>query len=264
MLPLLKTLLEADFPGIEVLPIDAFPAGQRADRHGGDGGARQGERRRRRHHRQRGLRGLRHSMRPCSRQDRSAGDSHRHADAGGFRRGHEERRRPASGSRPTRRWSPSRSRCSCPAATSRRSRRASSEFYDGLTRWTLGLCRRRRGRAADAAAWRARAYEDALRAGQSPDARQPLGRRPAAVARRRGSASTGSCAAPRCRATHVARQVSAARRRHHGRDAARSRSRWRAGGPSTCRCWSRRSRRSSIPSRAASSCRPLRAARFRW
>ena len=27
MLPLLKTLLEADFPGIEVLPIDAFPQG---------------------------------------------------------------------------------------------------------------------------------------------------------------------------------------------------------------------------------------------
>ena len=27
MLPLLKTLLERDFPGIEVLPIDAFPQG---------------------------------------------------------------------------------------------------------------------------------------------------------------------------------------------------------------------------------------------
>jgi hypothetical protein len=27
MLPLLKGLLEADFPGIEVLPIDAFPQG---------------------------------------------------------------------------------------------------------------------------------------------------------------------------------------------------------------------------------------------
>jgi hypothetical protein len=27
MLPLLKTMLEADFPGIEVLPIDAFPQG---------------------------------------------------------------------------------------------------------------------------------------------------------------------------------------------------------------------------------------------
>ena len=27
MLPLLKQLLEADFPGIEVLPIDAFPQG---------------------------------------------------------------------------------------------------------------------------------------------------------------------------------------------------------------------------------------------
>jgi hypothetical protein len=27
MLPLLKSLLEADFPGIEVLPIDAFPQG---------------------------------------------------------------------------------------------------------------------------------------------------------------------------------------------------------------------------------------------
>ena len=27
MLPRLKTLLEADFPGIEVLPIDAFPQG---------------------------------------------------------------------------------------------------------------------------------------------------------------------------------------------------------------------------------------------
>jgi len=26
-LPLLKTMLEADFPGIEVLPIDAFPQG---------------------------------------------------------------------------------------------------------------------------------------------------------------------------------------------------------------------------------------------
>ncbi len=27
MLPLLKKLLEADFPGVEVLPIDAFPQG---------------------------------------------------------------------------------------------------------------------------------------------------------------------------------------------------------------------------------------------
>jgi hypothetical protein len=27
MLPRLKTLLEADFPGIEVLPVDAFPQG---------------------------------------------------------------------------------------------------------------------------------------------------------------------------------------------------------------------------------------------
>ena len=27
MLPLLKGLLEADFPGVEVLPIDAFPQG---------------------------------------------------------------------------------------------------------------------------------------------------------------------------------------------------------------------------------------------
>ena len=27
MLPLLKKLLEADFPGIEVLPIDAYPQG---------------------------------------------------------------------------------------------------------------------------------------------------------------------------------------------------------------------------------------------
>jgi hypothetical protein len=27
MLPMLKALLEADFPGIEVLPIDAFPQG---------------------------------------------------------------------------------------------------------------------------------------------------------------------------------------------------------------------------------------------
>ena len=27
MLPMLKKLLEADFPGIEVLPIDAFPQG---------------------------------------------------------------------------------------------------------------------------------------------------------------------------------------------------------------------------------------------
>ncbi|HUP37206.1 MAG TPA: hypothetical protein VNC82_17370 [Candidatus Limnocylindria bacterium] len=27
MLPLLKALLETDFPGIEVLPIDAFPQG---------------------------------------------------------------------------------------------------------------------------------------------------------------------------------------------------------------------------------------------
>ncbi len=27
MLPLLKTMLEQDFPGIEVLPIDAFPQG---------------------------------------------------------------------------------------------------------------------------------------------------------------------------------------------------------------------------------------------
>jgi hypothetical protein len=27
MLPLLKTMLEEDFPGIEVLPLDAFPQG---------------------------------------------------------------------------------------------------------------------------------------------------------------------------------------------------------------------------------------------
>lgn len=27
MLPLLKEMLEADFPGIEVLPVDAFPQG---------------------------------------------------------------------------------------------------------------------------------------------------------------------------------------------------------------------------------------------
>lgn len=27
MLPMLKSMLEADFPGIEVLPIDAFPQG---------------------------------------------------------------------------------------------------------------------------------------------------------------------------------------------------------------------------------------------
>lgn len=27
MLPLLKDMLEADFPGIEVLPVDAFPQG---------------------------------------------------------------------------------------------------------------------------------------------------------------------------------------------------------------------------------------------
>ena len=27
MLPLLKSLLEADFPGVEVLPLDAFPQG---------------------------------------------------------------------------------------------------------------------------------------------------------------------------------------------------------------------------------------------
>jgi hypothetical protein len=64
MLPLLKTLLEADHPGIEVLPID-----------GGDGGARQGERGRRRHHRQRGLRDLRDRVRPVGRQARSPGDS---------------------------------------------------------------------------------------------------------------------------------------------------------------------------------------------
>jgi hypothetical protein len=27
MLPLLKDMLEADFPGVEVLPVDAFPQG---------------------------------------------------------------------------------------------------------------------------------------------------------------------------------------------------------------------------------------------
>ena len=27
MLPMIKTMLEADFPGIEMLPIDAFPQG---------------------------------------------------------------------------------------------------------------------------------------------------------------------------------------------------------------------------------------------
>jgi hypothetical protein len=27
MLPMLKEMLEADFPGVEVLPIDAFPQG---------------------------------------------------------------------------------------------------------------------------------------------------------------------------------------------------------------------------------------------
>ena len=67
MLPLLKSLLEADFPGIEVLPIDAFPQGNARDRLGGDGGAGQAERGRRGHHRQRCLRVLRHCMRPGGR-----------------------------------------------------------------------------------------------------------------------------------------------------------------------------------------------------
>ena len=38
MLPMLKEMLEQDFPGVEVLPIDAYPAGQRPDRHRGDRG----------------------------------------------------------------------------------------------------------------------------------------------------------------------------------------------------------------------------------
>ena len=67
MLPMLKEMLEADFPGVTVLPIDAFPQGNAAHRQGGDREAGEEERRRRRHRRQRGLRGLRHSMRPCSR-----------------------------------------------------------------------------------------------------------------------------------------------------------------------------------------------------
>ncbi len=90
MLPLLKTLLEQDFAGHRGAADRRLPAGQRPDRHRGDRGAGQAERCRRRHHRQRGLRVLRHSMRPCSRQDRSARDSDRHADARGFRGRHEE------------------------------------------------------------------------------------------------------------------------------------------------------------------------------
>ena len=67
MLPLLKTLLETDFPGVEVLPDRRIPAGQRGDRLRGDGGAGEGQRGRRRHHRQRCLRVLRHCMRPGGR-----------------------------------------------------------------------------------------------------------------------------------------------------------------------------------------------------
>ena len=39
MLPLLKEMLEKDFKGVEVLPIDAYPQGQRGDRQRGDRGA---------------------------------------------------------------------------------------------------------------------------------------------------------------------------------------------------------------------------------
>jgi len=61
MLPLLKQLLETDFPGRRL------PPGQRRDRLGGDRRPREAERRRRGPHRQRGLRVLRHCMRPGGR-----------------------------------------------------------------------------------------------------------------------------------------------------------------------------------------------------
>src|SRR2546428_9659165 len=41
MLPRLKALLEADFPGIAALPIDAFPQGNAVIGSGGKGAARQ-------------------------------------------------------------------------------------------------------------------------------------------------------------------------------------------------------------------------------
>jgi len=67
MLPMLKEMLEQDFPGRHRAADRRLPPGQRPDWHRGDRGAGEEEPRRRRHRRQRGLRGLRHSMRPCSR-----------------------------------------------------------------------------------------------------------------------------------------------------------------------------------------------------
>lgn len=55
-LPLLKTIMEADFPDIEVLPLDTFPVGEHAVGAEFDHSASQGKRCRWHHHWQRGLR----------------------------------------------------------------------------------------------------------------------------------------------------------------------------------------------------------------
>jgi hypothetical protein len=62
-LPMLKALMEADFPGVEVLPIDTFPQGRARRRRRCHPPAGQGERRRRDDHRQRRLRVLLHRAR---------------------------------------------------------------------------------------------------------------------------------------------------------------------------------------------------------
>ena len=93
MLPKLKALLEADFPGIEVLPIDAFPQGNAVIGSEETAALVKASGGRRRHHRQRGLRVLRNGVRPGGRQARSTGNSDGHADPCGFRGGHDKRRR---------------------------------------------------------------------------------------------------------------------------------------------------------------------------
>ena len=67
MLPRLKALLEADFPGIEALPIDAFPQGNAVIDSEETAALVKESGGRRRHHQQRCLRVLRNSMRPGGR-----------------------------------------------------------------------------------------------------------------------------------------------------------------------------------------------------
>ncbi len=67
MLPMLKEILEARYEGITVIPETEFPMGECPDRPGRDRGYARQTGRGRGHHRERFLRRLRDSMRPCRR-----------------------------------------------------------------------------------------------------------------------------------------------------------------------------------------------------